>query len=350
MISRKDFLKQSALMAGATFLLPKWMFLAKDQSLRIIDLHAHPGLFFRKGSNMYPGDEAVGQRIADIRKSGVRLAFFSLVADSPLLVRTPEGIVVEGSYQKGEGWAEYKKQLAIFTELATQNKLSIATSYQDLTNTKNNLALLSCEGGDFLDGDIANVEKAYNHGVRSIQLVHYAQNNVGDLQTQPAVYNGLSDFGKATVRRMNELGMIIDVAHASFKTVANVAEITTSPILLSHSILKTEEDRPISIRSIIPAHAKLVAETGGLIGAWPSGFSKDINDFADQTLRLIDVVGIDHVGLGTDMDANFQPVITNYGEVSSWAELLENRGLSQDEIDKVLYGNAERLLKNVLRA
>ncbi|MFT6827556.1 MAG: membrane dipeptidase [Roseivirga sp.] len=349
MISRKNFLKQSALMAGATFLLPKWSFLIQDQPLRIIDLHAHPGLFFRKGSDMYPGDDAVGQRIADIRKSGVQMAFFSLVADSPLLVRTTEGIVVEGSYQKGEGWAEYKKQLAIFMELATQNKMSIAISYKYLADTENSLALLSCEGGDFLDGEIDNVERAYQDGIRSIQLVHYAQNNVGDLQTQPAVYNGLSDFGKATVQKMNELGMIIDVAHASFKTVADVAEITSAPILLSHSILKTEEDRPISIRAITPAHAKLVADTGGLIGAWPSGFSKDINDFADQTLRMIDVVGIDHVGIGTDMDANFQPVITNYGEVSSWAALLENRGLSKTEIDKVLYGNAERLIKNILK-
>jgi membrane dipeptidase len=96
-------------------------------------------------------------------------------------------------------------------------------------------------------------------------------------------------------------------------------------------------------------HALLIAQTGGLIGAWPSGFSRDFEDFVENTLRLIDVVGVDHVGIGTDMDANFQPVIKDYFGVEKWLEALAARGLSNSEVEKIAGGNARRLLRNVLK-
>jgi membrane dipeptidase len=94
----------------------------------------------------------------------------------------------------------------------------------------------------------------------------------------------------------------------------------------------------------------LIAETGGLIGVWPSGFSKDFYDFVENTLRLIDVVGVDHVGIGTDMDANFQPVITDYFGVEKWLEALSAKGLSKTEVEKISGGNARRLIGSVLKA
>jgi membrane dipeptidase len=90
--------------------------------------------------------------------------------------------------------------------------------------------------------------------------------------------------------------------------------------------------------------------TGGLIGAWPSGFNKSLDEFVDNTMRLIDVVGIDHVGLGTDMDANFKPVMDNYSLLSNWLEGLRTKGLSEEEVFKVGGGNAQRLLKAVLKS
>src|ERR1035438_4314088 len=75
------------------------------------------------------------------------------------------------------------------------------------------------EGGDCLEGKVGRLDDLYQRGVRSLQLVHYAQNTFGDLQTKPPVYNGLSTFGRDVVRRMNRLGMLVDVAHAAFATV-----------------------------------------------------------------------------------------------------------------------------------
>ena len=112
-------------------------------------------------------------------------------------------------------------------------------------------AFLGCEGGEFLDGDPGRLEAMHADGIRSIQLVHYVPNILGDLQTSAAQHDGLSAAGKAVVRRMNQLRMVVDVAHASEKTVRDVVEITTAPIILSHSILKLDEPRPISARAVL---------------------------------------------------------------------------------------------------
>jgi membrane dipeptidase len=149
---------------------------------------------------------------------------------------------------------------------------------------------------------------------------------------------------------MNELGMLIDVAHASEKTVNDVAEKSNAPIMLSHSILKLDEERPIDIRAITPDHAKAVASTGGIIGAWPSGFNTSFEDFIDNILRLIDVAGVDHVGLGTDMDSNYKPVFDSYLQLESWSNALKARGLSDAEVHNVAGGNAVRVLEVVFAA
>jgi membrane dipeptidase len=95
---------------------------------------------------------------------------------------------------------------------------------------------------------------------------------------------------------------------------------------------------------------KIGSSTAGLIGAWPSGFAKrTFADFVDQTMRLIDVVGIDHVGLGTDMDGNFKPVFSNYRQLPDWVTGLGSKGLSDGDLAKVVGGNAIRILNPVLK-
>lgn len=98
--------------------------------------------------------------------------------------------------------------------------------------------------------------------------------------------------------------MLIDLAHASFKTVVDVAELSSNPLILSHSQLKwADKQHP---RMLEPEHADAIAATDGVIDMWPSGFGNDtFADFVENTMRLIDLVGVDHVGLGTDMNSRF---------------------------------------------
>jgi membrane dipeptidase len=317
------------------------------------DLHCHPGAFPARGMPDYPGDPAFTKTTSDMRAGGLAAAFFSIVADSNLLTRDAKGIVVSNrKLSEGEAWADSVKQLNTFDELAKRENIGLATStaqMQQLRKRGQIAAFLSCEGGHGLEGKLDRLDDLYARGVRSLQLVHYAQNTLGDVQTLPPVYNGLSAFGRDVVRRQNRLGMLVDVAHASFATVKDTVDTTTAPIMLSHSHLQS--DTSPHPRLITVEHARLVSSTGGLIGAWPSGFAnRTFADFVDQTMRLIDAVGIDHVGLGTDMDGNFQPVFSNYRQLPDWVTGLRSKSLSEADLAKVVGGNALRVLDQVLRS
>ena len=351
MLTRRKFLQNSLTATVAGFVVPGLSFGFAEEYLSF-DLHSHPGVFFGKGLKDYPGDAGVMKTTTEMNSGHLSGAFFSLVADVAIIERTPTGIRPTRAYATGEAWKEYHRQLTALKDLLKTLPATLATTVAELDNaTKNKkvAAFIACEGGDFLDGKAELLDEMYRDGVRSIQLVHYAPNALGDLQTEATQHNGLSKVGKEVVVRMNKLGMVVDVAHASFKTVQDVAGFTNAPIILSHSILKMEDTRPLSRRAITSEHAKLVAGTGGVIGAWPSGFNNSFEEFVDNTLRLVDVAGIDHVGLGTDMDGNFKPVFGSYLQLSQWAEALKAKGLSKEEVGKILGGNARRVLAKVIK-
>ena len=361
MINRKKFLQILGTFTGATFFpdisysknypanLIENSISSALSDYKVFDLHCHPAAFFRKGTESYMGDIAFKQVIEHMNINQVEGVFISIVADLNVLKVTEKGVVPYRKFEKNEAWNGYQHQLNIIKELLKFSEATTTISLQNLNSFNRVGVFISCEGADFLEGDIANVDKAYKEGVRSIQLVHYAPNDVGDLQTAEPLNKGLSAFGKEIVKRMNELGMVVDVAHASFKTVQDVADITSSPIILSHSILKKDTNEPINARAITEEHAKVVAETGGIIGVWPSGLSANMEEFVESTLQLIEVVGINHVGLGTDMDANYKPVIKDYNDVQKWIVGLEAKGLRKKDIEKIAGGNAKRVLKKVLK-
>lgn len=313
------------------------------------DLHAHPGRFYRKGLDNYPGEGVLVKTVDEMNTAGLSGVFFSMVVDTLVTKVTSTGIAPKRKFESGEAWSEYKRQLAQLKELCENLGVRHATRLSDLTQYNEDsgvAAFFACEGGDFLEST-DQLDEMYEDGIRSIQLVHYAPNPLGDLQTSMSQHDGLSKTGKSMVRKMNDLGIVIDVAHASYKTVMDVAEITESPIILSHSILKLDEDRPISIRAISADHARLVATTGGVIGAWPSGFNTSFEDYIDNILRLIDVVGVECVGLGTDMDSNYKPVLDSYLQLEKLCDALKARGLTDREVHLIAGGNAERVMQRV---
>lgn len=347
MLSRREFLYGSLLATAAGALTPY----APQLPPISFDLHTHPGAFFNKGKPGYVGDDSLGGTVRGMRGGQLTGAFFSLVADAPLIELTPAGVKTRGAYAPGEAVVEYARQLQLLRAQLVGTPAFVATKASDLLRAQREgtvAAFLGCEGGEFLDGDAGRVDVLHADGVRSLQLVHYIPSALGDLQTQPAQHQGLSALGKAVVRRCNARRMLIDVAHASMQTVQQVVALTTAPIILSHSILSMDSSRLLAARSISVEHAKLVAQTGGVIGAWPSGFNKSFDEFVDNTKRLIDTVGVDHVGLGTDMDGNLEPVFADYAKLGVWAAALQQRGFSHGEAEKVLGGNMLRVLSTVL--
>ena len=206
--------------------------------------------------------------------------------------------------------------------------------------------LISCEGGDFLEGDLGRLTEARAASVSSLTLLHYRVNEIGDVQTEEPVHGGLTAFGREVVAECNRLGLIVDCAHATFETTLGVLEVSSQPITISHSHLDhAERHHP---RLLSAAQAQAVAGAGGLIGAWPSGVtSTSLDDFADEVARLADLIGVDHVAIGTDMDANYRPVLRSYAEFAELPHLLARRGMSDAETGKILGGNALALLRQM---
>lgn len=104
-------------------------------------------------------------------------------------------------------------------------------------------------------------------------------------------------------------------------------------------------------RLLSEEHASMVAEAGGIIGAWPAGVAQStLADYVDETCRLIDLVGVDHVAIGTDLDANYMPVLSEYDQFPELARHLQAEGLHTAEVDKVLGGNFLRAFEAVEHA
>jgi membrane dipeptidase len=311
------------------------------------DLHSHPGLF-RSTSN----DSLAGHRQA-AEAGRVKLISLTATSDAPVLGRDSRGgLYATRQPRPGELYASMYRQLDALrgwsASAGMPTVLSVTAAEDPGPPVR---GLLAVEGSDFLDGRIDRVQEAFDRGIRSLQLVHYRVNELGDIQTEAPVHGGLTPFGRAAVREMNRLGIVVDVAHATFAVVAEVVETTTRPIILSHSNI---QDASGWARFISPEHARLVAKTGGVIGAMPIIFGRrgdDVSGYVHYVSRLVDAVGIDHVGLGTDMDGiGPSAIFTSYARWPSLAAALLDHGYRSAEVAKVLGGNAQRVFREVQAA
>jgi membrane dipeptidase len=321
-----------------------------------IDVHAHPGRCFLAGldgadplAGMLGGPD-IAAAISAAQDAGMAAVTLSTVADLRVLAPDPvKGLRASRSFRPGEAYADHRRQLAGITHaLAGLGKRAAVTAaqVQAAWASGQTAVLLSCEGGDFLDGNLEPLAEARAFGASSLTLVHYRVNDIGDVQTESPVHDGLTAFGREVVAECNRLGMIIDCAHATFPTTADVLEVSRHPVMISHSHL----DHPGRghPRLVSPAHATAVADRGGLIGVWPAGVTAtSLAEFADEIARLADLVGPEHVGIGTDMDANYRPVLTSYTDFAALPQLLADRGLSEPDTGKILGGNALDLLRTV---
>ena len=315
------------------------------------DLHMHPGLFPLKDipNSANPrecfGDDAVAERIRQMDGGHLGGGFFSMVLDAPLLGGR-RGKVRD--FANGEGWAEYKRQLAVLEDIVADPHLEKATTARavgSIHGRGHTAAVFACEGGDHLEGRPQRVEELFADGVRHVQPFHVAGNPLVVLDTGGRDA-GLSAPGKDVVREMNRLGMVVDMGHASFATTKDAADVSTAPLIQSHSLVRTG-GRGFGIT---PDHARLIAETGGVIGAFGGTPNRDIPGYVANILAMIEAVGIDHVGLGSDMDGTGgQSVWDDYKQVPVIVAGLLAAGLAGEDVAKAIGGNALRVLGAVER-
>jgi len=306
-----------------------------------IDLHSHPGMVRSLARATMDG------HIERLSTGRVRASLFSAVGDGPVLTISREGrIYAQREPEPGELYRSTYAQLdAVRTRIAA-GKLMLVERTADLDRARSAghpAAVLAVEGGDFLEGRLDRVQQAYERGIRSIQLVHYRVNELGDIQTEPIRHGGLTPFGRDVVREMNRLGMLVDVAHATFDGVRAAVETSSKPVVLSHTVV----DVPGLARAVSGEHARLVAQTGGVVGVFPVAFGgPGFSGYIDHLSRMADVVGIDHVAIGTDMDGIPFRVCTfdDYSEWPSISAALLARGYARADVAKIMGANIARVL------
>jgi membrane dipeptidase len=310
-----------------------------------VDLHSHAG-GIASVARMRSG-QAFGPVGEKMRQGGMAAVCLAIVSDGPThRVMTDGRIHPFRTPEPGELYEYSTLAFSRVHQLAAAQGLAIIRDSAGLRAAKAGTAsaVISAEGADFLEGQPDRVDQAHDKwALRHLQLTHYRVNELGDIQTEPPVHGGLTDTGAEVIRRCNRLGIVADVAHGTFDLVKRAVQVTTRPLVLSHTSLTTSPT-PFT-RRITAEHARLIAETGGVIGIWPpAGTFPSLAALASGMARMVDIVGVDHVGLGSDMRGLVGPsVFPDYDALPDLAAALLGAGFSPDDTGKILGGNYVRV-------
>jgi microsomal dipeptidase-like Zn-dependent dipeptidase len=235
-------------------------------------------------------------------------------------------------------------------EARSAGRLRIITSPADLARLladraagkKVTGALLSTEGGQNLEGQVANVARLQAAGFRMLGLAHFFDTELaGSMAGEQK--GGLTPLGAEVVREAEKRGMIIDVAHSSPAAFADVLKIATRPVVVSHGGVKGACDTP---RNLSDDQLRALAANGGVVGIgyWDAAICQPTPEAtAKAILHAVSVAGIDHVGLGSDYDGA-TTVGFDTAHLDAVTQALMTAGMSAADIAKVMGGNTARLL------
>jgi microsomal dipeptidase-like Zn-dependent dipeptidase len=331
---------------------------ALHETLRVADLHSDMLLWMRDPAQRHDRGHTDLPRL---REGGVAFQVFSSVtktpssmnyeansADSdnitPLAIAQRWPVETWGSIRNRALYhAERLNRLAArdqaFMVVRTRGDLETALSARQ-SDPAVLAGLLATEGAHPLEGDLANIEALWEAGYRLIGLQHFFDNALGG-SLHGVSGAGLTPFGREAVEAMLARGMIIDVAHSSPQVVRDVLAMTGRPLVVSHTGIHGH--CPVT-RNISDELMQAIAAGGGLIGI---GFWEDVTcddspaGVAAAILAAIELVGIDHVALGSDYDGT----ITTTFDASEYAVLTDRllaAGLGEDEIRQVMGENTIR--------
>ena len=240
--------------------------------------------------------------------------------------------------------------------IVEQNKqyLSIARTPADLYSNKQQgrkSIMLGIENGLALDGHLERLQHFAQRGIVYMTLCHNGDNDICDSARGNHTHNGISSFGQQVVREMNRLGILVDLSHAGEKSFYDALELSSQPIVCSHSSCRALCDHP---RNLTDDQMRALAAKGGVmqITMYNGFLVKDGEATVLDALRhlehAIEVMGIDHVGIGTDFDGDGGVRgMANSSELLNFTRLLLARGYSEQDIEKIWGGNFLRVMTQV---
>jgi membrane dipeptidase len=302
-------------------------------------------------------------------------------------------VPVEAGY-RGEALSTTLEQIELVKQMVARypDTFGLAFTADDVDRIHGEgkiASLIGVEGGHCIEESLAVLEKLYNLGARYMTLTHTDTLSWADSGTDEARNGGLTPFGEEVVRKMNELGMLVDLSHVSAETMNDALDVATAPVIFSHSsalavadhprnvpddVLKRirEEDGVVMVNFfsgyIVPEAVNTVAEGMALekklrqvdklsddevdreMRRWkaknpyPRGTIHDLLDHIDHIAK---VAGVEHVGLGSDYDG-VSVLPTQLDDVSSYPYITQgllDRGYSEEQIQGILGGNVMRVFR-----
>jgi len=372
-LSRRGFLTTAVGAGGAMLLGPAWLNAAADgvdprvakimSGIIGIDMHNH---VYPSGTEPHPQQgqprrQEEQQQAPDLflaeelKRSGLTAVCASFVLD------------FAPSNKPGDARDNYLRWLTAIDAQLEKEHMHRALNLKDLQAAHDHgqpTIVQTVEGAQFIEGRLDRVQEVYKRGVRNLQLLHQQDDLVsplGDVITSPAHLGGLTVFGAKVVKECNRLGILVDLAHAGPETVLGALKVATQPLIVSHTGLDSRTGGNPRMAEMMKPHliskerAKVVADAGGVIGVWTK-LAGSPKEFAENIKAMVDVVGIDHAGIGTDTDLLSSRV--GQGTNKAWPGLTGGffhavvgemllQGFTPDDIGKVGGGNFCRVFGKV---
>ena len=244
-------------------------------------------------------------------------------------------------------------------DIVAQNSayLALARTPDDLWMNKHQgkkSIMLGIENGHALDGKIENLHHFAQRGIVYMTLCHNGDNDICDSARGCTTHHGVSAFGQQVIHDMNRLGIMVDLSHASEKSFYDALEISEQPIVCSHSSCRALCDHP---RNLTDEQMRALAAKGGVmqVTLYNGFLVKDGDATIEDAMRhlehAIDVMGINHVGLGTDFDGDGGiRGLANSSELIQFTRQLMARRFSEQDIQKIWGGNFLRVMQQVQNA
>ncbi|MBT8078017.1 MAG: dipeptidase [Gammaproteobacteria bacterium] len=333
---------------------------ALHQTLFIADLHSDSLLWKRN----FLKESAVGHMdLPRLQRGNVALQVFSATTKSPSgqnynrnEAASSDTItqLAVGMFWPPRTWNSlYERavyQLEKLHRFAAKSELTVITTRREMQELVERRergertvgAIYLIEGAHPLEGDVDKLNQLFDQGLRIVGLTHFFDNELGG-SLHGVSGEGLTEFGRAVIRRANELGMIIDIAHSSPAMVDEVLELSSSPVILSHGGVKGICD---TARNLSDAQMVRIARHDGILGVgfWDAAVCDFSPAGVAKAMRYaVDLMGIENVALGSDYDGATE-VLFDVGELAALTEALMQQSFSEGDIRLLMGENVKRFL------
>lgn len=320
---------------------------AIHQRILTIDSHTDTPMIF-------PGDFNIG------RKEGgkVNLPFMEEGKIDAVFMAAyiPQGERDEASLQQANAYATERLTQVKRQALINPTRMAIATTPEEvaaLKQVRKKAICLGVENGYAIGKELTNVERFRQMGVSYITLCHNGDNDICDSARGKGEWGGLSPFGKEVIREMNRIGLLVDLSHAAISSFYDALAESQVPIVCSHSSSRALCDHP---RNLTDDQLRALAAQGGVAQVClykgfinPQSEKASLSDAIRHINHFVEVMGIDHVGIGSDFDGDGELIgcaATN--ELINITVRLLQEGYSEDEIRKIWGGNWLRVWSQAL--